>query len=127
MLQVAPGVFVAPKMRKAIRERLWKVMLDWSEYMDTEGGVVMFWRDRSAPSGLGMRLIGWPKRDLIHCDGIWLTISDLTADYSSAELKKLANAPIIDTAGTSASLAHLFDGFIPCEETVPSLPQPKDG
>ena len=113
MLQLAPGVFVAPRMRKAIRERAWTVLLDWSRYMDADAGVVMFWRARDQPSGLGMRLIGWPKRDLVDHEGVWLTISDLTAEYSVEELQKLATELAPEAVGLdeTACESHLLDRF----------------
>lgn len=90
MLEVAPGVYAFPSMRKAIRDRLWNVLVDWSELIPTDGGVALFWRERDAPSGMAMRMIGWPKKQLVEHEGVWLTVEDLTQAYDVDELKAIA-------------------------------------
>lgn len=89
MHDIAPGVYVAPRMKKAVRERLWTVMLDWAELLPSDGGVVLFWKSRTAPSGLGMRFIGWPKKELVEHEGMWLTVRALTAQHDAEELMEL--------------------------------------
>lgn len=96
MLVVAPGVFVAPTMRKAIRERVWQVMNEWASLVPADGGIAMFWKSQDAPSGLGLRMIGWPKKELLEHEGIWLTMSPLTQAHNLDELQRLnerADAP----------------------------------
>lgn len=90
MLELAPGVYVAPRMKKAIRERVWQVMLEWAQYLDSDGGVVLFWQDRKAPSGLGMHLLGFPKKELVEYEGVWLVAGALTGQHDLEELKRLA-------------------------------------
>jgi CRISPR-associated protein Cas2 len=92
MQEVAPGVYVAPRLKKAVRERVWNVMMEWQELIPQEGGVVLLWKSRKAPSGLGVRLLGWPKKELIEHEGMWLTLRDLTAEHDVAELLELAEA-----------------------------------
>lgn len=89
MHEIAPSVYVAPQMKKAVRERIWAVMMEWSELLPEEGGVVMFWNSPEAPSGLGIRLLGWPKRELVDHEGTWLTIRDLTEAHDLEELLEL--------------------------------------
>src|SRR5690554_3079713 len=89
MLEVAPGVFVAPTMRKAIRERLWAVMLDWATLVPSDGGIALFWKSQTAPSGLGLRMIGWPKKELVDHEGVWLTMRALTKAHDRNELEGL--------------------------------------
>ena len=91
MLELAPGIYVSPKMRKSVRTRVWKVMLDWSKALPPDGGVCMFWNDRDAPSGMAVRIVGFPKKELFDHEGVWLTSSPLTADYDLEELLALAN------------------------------------
>jgi len=86
MQEIAPGVYVAPVMKKAVRERVWNVMMDWSELLPEDGGVVLFWRDPDAPSGLQIRLVGWPKKEFIEHEGMWLTLRDLTEAHDVEEL-----------------------------------------
>lgn len=90
MHELAPGVYVAPRMKKSVRERLWEVMMEWAELIPEDGGVVLFWRSSKAPSGLGVRVLGWPKKELIEYEGIWLTFRELTKAHDSEELKKLS-------------------------------------
>ncbi len=89
MHDIAPGVYVAPRMKKSVRERVWTVMLDWSELLSSDAGVVLFWKSRTAPSGLGMRFVGWPKKELVEQEGMWLTVRALTAQHDIEELMEL--------------------------------------
>lgn len=90
MLEVAPGVYVAPRMKKSVRERVWKVMLEWAELMPEDGGVVLVWRDRNCPSGLSMRTLGWPKKEFIEHEGTWLAVGNLREVHDPEELERLA-------------------------------------
>jgi len=86
MQEIAPGVYVAPVLKKAVRERIWHVMLDWAELLPPDAGVVLFWKSRDAPSGLGIRLLGFPKKELLDHEGIWLARRALTSTHDTAEL-----------------------------------------
>ncbi len=86
MQEIAPGVYVAPVMNAAVRERVWRVMMDWAELLDEEGGVVLFWKDDDAPSGLRIRMVGWPKKEFVEHEGLWLTLRDLTEAHDVEEL-----------------------------------------
>jgi CRISPR-associated protein Cas2 len=90
MQEVAPGVYVAPRLKKATRERVWNVMLEWQELIPPDGGVVLLWKSRRAPSGLAVRLVGFPKKQLVEYEGLWLTLRDLTAEHDAEELLELA-------------------------------------
>ena len=98
MLEIAPGVYAVPKMKKSVRERLWRVLLDWEELIPEDGGVVILWRSAKAPSGLGVRILGWPKKELVEYEGIWLTFRNLVKSHDSDELEKLSkiDEPPID-------------------------------
>ena len=93
MQEIAPGVYVAPVMNAAVRERVWRVVMDWAELLDDDGGVVLFWKDDDAPSGLRIRMVGWPKKEFVEHEGLWLTLRDLTAEHDVAELLELAISP----------------------------------
>jgi len=90
MHEVAPGVYVAPQMKKAVRERIWKVVLEWNDLIPADAGLVLFWRSRKAPSGMGVRLIGWPKKELVEHEGLWLTRGALTGVHDLDKLTELA-------------------------------------
>jgi len=91
MQEIAPGVYAAPRMKAAVRERVWNVMLEWAELVPEDGGVVMFWRDRSSPSGMMVRVVGYPKKELIEHEGVWLTMGDLTASHDVEELRDVVD------------------------------------
>ena len=96
MLEVAPGVYVAPRMKKGTRERVWETLLEWSEFVPDDGGVVLFWRQRNSPSDLGMKLLGWPKKDLTDHEGQWLTQQSLTDADDLEELKNLVEQKVAE-------------------------------
>lgn len=98
MQEIAPGVYAAPRMKKSVRERVWRVMMKWADLLPDDGGVVLFWRSRNAPSGMGVRLLGWPKKDLVEHEGVWLTIRGLTGRHDIDELQEIVRTkePPID-------------------------------
>ena len=91
MHEIAPGVYAAPRMKKSVRERVWNVMMEWAELLPQDGGVVLFWKSQKAPSGLGIRMVGWPKKEMTDHEGLWLTVRDLTATHDIDELQELAS------------------------------------
>lgn len=92
LLEVAPGVYATPRLRKAVRERLWTVMSNWISEIPDDGGLLLVYPDKSAPSRIGMASLGWPKRDFIDLDGLWLAQSPLTAANDLPELTALRDA-----------------------------------
>lgn len=72
MLEVAPNVFVSPRMNKGVRERVWSVISDWHAH-EARGSVVMIWRDLNETGGIGLAHLGTPSRELVEYDGMWLT------------------------------------------------------
>jgi CRISPR-associated protein Cas2 len=85
MLEIAPGVYTSPKMTAGVRERVWTVCCEWAGVLPDEGGVVMTWRERSMPSGQAVRVLGWPRTELVELDGLWLDRSEhgsLTTDQT---------------------------------------------
>ena len=72
MLEVAPNVFVAPRMNKGVRERTWGVVSDWYA-QEPRGSLVMVWRDLNEVGGIGLSHLGTPPRNLVEIDGMWLT------------------------------------------------------
>lgn len=71
MLEIAPTVYVSPRMNPGIRSRVWKVLSDW--YTDEpQGSITMVWRDMNETGGVGINSLGTPVRKLVEIDGIWL-------------------------------------------------------
>lgn len=79
MLEIAPGAYVSPKMTRGVRERVWDVMLEWYALLPEDGGVLMTFPDKSAPSGQSILMLGFPKADLVDIDGVWLSRRSLAA------------------------------------------------
>lgn len=72
MLELAPGVYTSPQMTVAVRERVWAVCCEWAGVLPDDGGVLMTWQEKREPSGQAVLVLGWPKRELVELDGIWL-------------------------------------------------------
>lgn len=90
MLELAPGIYLAPRLRKPVRDRVWAVLVDWAAALPADAGVCMFWRSRKAPSGLAIRMIGFPKKELVDHEGVWLSSGNLTSEHELDELEALA-------------------------------------
>lgn len=71
MLEIAPGVYTGPKMSRAVRQRVWRVLADWHDQLRS-GAIVMTWRDTSAPGGQGVLLLGEAPKGLVDVDGVLL-------------------------------------------------------
>ena len=74
MLEIAPGVYTAPRMSAGVRERVWSVMEEWFGTLGG-GAVLMTWNDASTPAGQSIRTLGIPARVLVTVDGLVLTRS----------------------------------------------------
>lgn len=113
MLEVAPGVYVAPRMKKAVRQRVWNTVLEWSEFLPADGGIVLFWKSRQAASGLGMKLVGWPKKELVDHEGLWLAARELTAAHDRDELNALSVPTESDTSEDTQISNHSLSYHLP--------------
>lgn len=71
MLEVAPGVYVAPEMSAAVRERVWSVMADWWHALG-RGSLTLVWRDTKAIGNLRIEALGEPPKSIIDADGVLL-------------------------------------------------------
>ncbi|MBT3072118.1 type I-E CRISPR-associated endoribonuclease Cas2e [Rhodomicrobium sp. Az07] len=71
MLEIAPGVYLSPRMSKGVRERVWGVLHDWHGSLGS-GAIVMVWRDKSKPGDIAIETLGTPPKDLIEADGLLL-------------------------------------------------------
>jgi CRISPR-associated protein Cas2 len=71
MLEIAPGVYVAPEMSAAVRVRVWTVMTNWWNTLG-RGSLTMVWRDTSAPGNLRIETLGEPPKTIVDADGVLL-------------------------------------------------------
>lgn len=71
MLELSPGVYSAPRMSPAVRDRVWSVVSGW---WSTERGasVVMVWQERTQPGGQAVVSLGTPPIELTDVDGLIL-------------------------------------------------------
>lgn len=71
MLEVAPAVYISPRMNPGVRTRTWNVLSGWHAE-EPQGSVVMIWRDANEIGGVGINNLGEPPRELMEVDGLWL-------------------------------------------------------
>ena len=72
MLEIAPGIYTAPRMSRSVRERVWIVLENWFQVLE-DGCIVLTWQDSSSPSGQSLKVLGEPPVELVNHDGVWLT------------------------------------------------------
>ena len=70
-LELAPGVYTAPRMTRAVRDRVWDVLSDWFTAAPS-GSILMTWPDRTLPCGQAIRVLGVPAKSLFDSDGFFL-------------------------------------------------------
>ena len=71
MLEISPGVYVAPEMSANVRARVWNVMTAWWSALG-RGSLTMVWRDTSATGKLRIETLGEPAKKIVDADGILL-------------------------------------------------------
>lgn len=72
MLEIAPTVYLSPRMNAGVRSRIWEVLTDWHN-VESRGSIVMVWRDTEEAGGVGISNLGAPLLELVEIDGLWLT------------------------------------------------------
>lgn len=72
MLELAPGVYSAPRLSAAVRERIWTVVREWFQ-AESDASVVMVWQDSSSAGGQTVRTMGVPPVELVELDGLLVT------------------------------------------------------
>lgn len=75
MLEVAPGVYVAPDLSAGVRQRTWDVLRSWYEALGS-GSIVLVWRDTKAPGHLRIETLGEPPKEIVDADGVLLVKRD---------------------------------------------------
>jgi len=71
MLELAAGVYSAPRLSAAVRSRIWGVLEGWWSH-ESDASVVMVWADPQTPGGQRISTLGLPPIDLPEIDGIVL-------------------------------------------------------
>ena len=71
MLEVAPGVYVAPDLSAGVRTRVWDVLSVWWSTLRT-GSIVLVWRDTTAVGNLRIQTLGEPPKEIVDADGVLL-------------------------------------------------------
>ena len=71
MLEIAPGVYVAPDLTAAVRTRTWEVVSKWWGTLQN-GSIVMVWRDAKAVGKLQIESLGEPPKEIVDADGVLL-------------------------------------------------------
>ena len=71
MLELAAGVYSAPRLSVAVRERIWSVLQDWWPY-EKDASIIMVWAEKSIPGGQAVNTLGTPPITLVEIDGIVL-------------------------------------------------------
>lgn len=69
LLELAPGVYSAPHISPAVRERIWAVAAEWFLH-ETDASIVMVWADSTIPCGQGVRTLGVPPIRVASIDGL---------------------------------------------------------
>lgn len=77
MLEVAPGVYVSPRLNRDTRERIWETLTGWHRTL-SDGSIVMVWRQRASVGGIAMLFLGEPPKEIVDVDGLLLTHRPLT-------------------------------------------------
>lgn len=71
MLEIGPGVYSAPRLSAAVRDRVWQVLEDWFS-VEGDASIVMVWVDPRMPGAQNLRVLGLPRIDIVEIDGILL-------------------------------------------------------
>lgn len=79
MLEIASGVYTAPTLTPAVRDRIWAVLEKWSVGTKNDG-VVMTWPDAQAPGGQAVRTLGEPPLELHETPSVVLARRRLSED-----------------------------------------------
>lgn len=71
MLEIAPGVYSAPRISPAVRQRLWDVLQNWFP-SERDASIVLLWQERDQPGGQAVRTLGTPPIEFVDVDGLVL-------------------------------------------------------
>ncbi|MEW6695417.1 CRISPR-associated endoribonuclease Cas2 [Tepidimonas thermarum] len=96
MLELAPGVYSAPRISPAVRERIWTVLEECFPD-ERDASIVLVWAERAMPGGQAVRVLGSPPAQLVELDGLIVARRPVSASPEKTGLdgvsKKKANVP----------------------------------
>jgi CRISPR-associated protein Cas2 len=69
MLELAPGVYSAPRLSPAVRDRIWAVLQDWF-LAEKDASIILVWQDADMPGGQSVKTLGLPPVELVELDGL---------------------------------------------------------
>lgn|SRR5690606_33283885 len=75
MLELAPGVYSAPRISPAVRKRVWNILKDWFPN-EQDASIVMIWHERDVPGGQAVLTLGTPAVEIVEVDGLLLARRD---------------------------------------------------
>jgi CRISPR-associated protein Cas2 len=91
MLEIAAGVYTAPNLTPAVRDRIWDVLVRWNVGTRSDG-VVMTWPDAQAPGGQVVRTLGEVALELHETPSVVLTRRTLS-EAEARSLKRMLDEP----------------------------------
>ncbi len=71
MLELTSGVYSAPRLSTAVRERIWTVLESWWPY-EKDASIIMVWGEKKIPGGQAVNTLGMPPIELTEVDGLVL-------------------------------------------------------
>ena len=71
MLEIAPGVYISPRMNAGVRDRVWGVLKDWYAALG-QGTITLVVRDTRSVGDLRIETLGTPPKEIVDADGILL-------------------------------------------------------
>ena len=71
MLELSPGVYLAPRMSAGVRDRTWAVLSEWHEQLG-RGAIVLAWPDSKRAGGMAIEILGDAPKEIIDADGVLL-------------------------------------------------------
>lgn len=75
MLEIAPGVYSAPQISAAVRDRVWKTLSEWFGH-EQDASIVMVWAEPAMPGGQDVRVLGLPPIEMVEVDGLVVSRRD---------------------------------------------------
>ena len=76
MLEIAPTVYIHPRLSAGVRNCIWSVLSDWYATLG-RGSIVLAWSDPSETGSVGIRVLGLPPRKLAEVAGLLLVKREL--------------------------------------------------
>ena len=99
MCEIAPGVYTAPRMTAAVRDRVWGVLESWYEPGEPDRSILMTWPEPSLPGGQEIRALGVPQQELRDHYGVYLARRPLNAQIKKRLSGSSQPLPPVESLG----------------------------